>query len=281
MKRDKRAHLGAERHEMANNKSVAKDQKIAMRKQDISMLVPPYIDQQCGHNTKTAVKEMLRITRETRVLLGQFYLYIALTRSKGFNDACAKSRAAEGFNIIIGALMRTIVISVVALFDQDNETSNLPKILRTALGSGCSQELMSFHKHFDVLNEAEASRRLLVEYGRRIKRGPLRQAIDRLRRVRNQYVAHFEAIPSRAENRDRALIRDLDHSVAAAAVIVGEANVFILGRKVDHTGLRKILRQQADGVRSTVERGLLPSARENLAPGSTNVRGMAVINKRA
>lgn len=211
----------------------------------ISMLVPPFIEQHTNKETVALAKELLRVTREVRVLAGQFYLYVALTRSSSFTKAIAGSVGQDGANIVVGSLMRTMVVSIAALFDKDERTSNLPKLLNKALKPGLAAQLRRFHEHYGVSTEAEASRLRLIKYQRRLRSGWIRQAADRLTHVRQTHVAHFDADPPLRTDAEKAIVRDLDRVVVGIGVIVAEANVFVLERRVDFPGMRKVLRQQA------------------------------------
>jgi hypothetical protein len=220
---------------------------------EIPMLVPPFTDQFGTREDKILASELLRLTKELRVLLSQLSLYIAMSRSQEFGAACNATDAKEGRAIILGSLLRSMVVSTAALFDEDPRTSNLPKIIRTALSSERSGFLDKFHTHYSVTPAADASRSLLVNYGRKLRRGSLRDAILALIGVRNTFVAHFDMQPN-PRNR-KALIRDLDHVISAASVVIGEANVYVLGRRIDTGELRKILRREANGFVETLKRG--------------------------
>ena len=220
---------------------------------DLPMLMPPFIDQFGASEDKALASELLRITREMRVLLGQFFLYAAMSRSKDFGRACNASEAREGRAIVLGSLLRSMVVSTAALFDDDPRTSNIPKIVRTALMPARSEFLNKFHAHYDVVSDGQHSLSLLVKYGRKLKRGGLRDAIQAVAGVRNMFVAHFDMEPD-AQNK-RAVIRDLDHVISAAAIVVAEANVYVLGRRVDTRELRRILRKEAGGFVETLKRG--------------------------
>ena len=222
---------------------------------DMMSEVPTYIDQHGTDEDKLLAKELLRVSKETRVLLGQFFLYLAMTRSKEFAEACNASDAKEGAAIVVGSIMRTMVVTIAALFDEDPRTSNIPKTLRTALSPPRSEFLLRFHKYCGVETEAQKSRVGLIKYGRSIRTGELNAAIRRIINVRNTFIAHLELQPATMEKGQRAIVRDFDHVVSAAAIIVGEANVFALGRRVHTAALRKILRQQAAGLVSTLVRG--------------------------
>ena|ERR1700686_2174490 len=220
---------------------------------EIPMLVPPFADQFGTLEDKILASELLRLTRELRVLLSQLSLYIAMSRSQEFGAACNNTDAKEGRAIILGSLLRSMVVSTAAVFDEDPRTSNLPKIIRTALSPERSGFLDKFHRHYGVTPTADASRSLLVNYGRKLRRGSLRDAVLALIGVRNTFVAHFDMQPN---PRSRyALIRDLDHVISAASVVIGEANVYVLGRRIDTGELRKILRKEANGFVETLKRG--------------------------
>jgi hypothetical protein len=176
-----------------------------------------------------------------------------MSRSKEFGAACNASDAREGRGIILSSLLRSMVVSGAALFDDDPRTSNIPKVVRTALTPVRSTFLNKFHAHYSVVSEAQESLNRLVKYGRMLKRGNLRDAIQALIGVRNSFVAHFDMQPNPKYR--KALIRDLDHVIAAASIVIGEANVYVLGRRIDTEELRKILRKDANGFVKTLKQG--------------------------
>jgi hypothetical protein len=98
----------------------------------------------------------------------------------------------------------------------------------------------------------------------------LREAITALTGARNTDIAHFDPQPNITGR--RAIIRDLDHVISAASIIVGEANVFVLARRVDGPELRKMLRKDAKGFIATLRKvskggAATPSARWELLKG--------------
>jgi hypothetical protein len=238
---------------MANKPQIVR--RVSVAPSDLMMAVPPFIDQHGANEDKELANGLLRVTRETRVLLGQFFLYVAMTRSKEFANACNASDAKEGAAIVVGSLMRTMVVTIAALFDEDGRTSNVPKTLRTALSPARTEFLRKFHEHYGVEAESQKSRERLVRYGRSIRSGALKAAIRRVVNVRNTFVAHIDFSPPALGEGERAIVRDFDHVISAAAIIVGETNVFVLGRRIDVAGLRKILREEAGGLVSTLKRG--------------------------
>ncbi len=70
--------------------------------------------------------------------------------------------AQDGVNIVVGSLMRTMVVSIAALFDQDERTSNLPKPIKRSLKTSSVKQLARFHDQYGVSSEAAASRLRLV-----------------------------------------------------------------------------------------------------------------------
>jgi hypothetical protein len=101
----------------------SKVERVSVTRDQLSMLAPPYIDQIGSPAIKGSVQEMLRITKEVRTILGQFYLYMALTRDRPLSKALAEDRASDGAHILVGALMRTLIVSTAGLFDDDQQTS--------------------------------------------------------------------------------------------------------------------------------------------------------------
>src|SRR5260370_1245375 len=129
---------------------------------EFMMLVPPYIEQHGSNEDKALAKEILRITKEIRVFLGQFFLFTPITRSKEFANTCNMSDAKEGAAIVVGSLMRAMVVTIAALFDDDARTSNIPKMVRTALNPVRCEFSFMFHKHYGVEAAAQTSRERLV-----------------------------------------------------------------------------------------------------------------------
>jgi hypothetical protein len=228
---------------------------VSVFRNQISMLVPPFIEQHTNQEIIGLANELLRLTREVRVLAGQFYLYKAMTRSPRFVEAFAASSAQDGVNIVVGALMRTMVVSIAAAFDADSRTSNLPKLLKKALKPNAASQFARFHQHYGVAAEGEVSRLRLVSYQRALKNGRVRQAADRLTHVRMTHVAHFDAAPAPKTDSEKAIIRDLDLAVLGLGIVVAEANVFVLGRRIDFPELRKVLHKQADDLCDVMTRG--------------------------
>jgi hypothetical protein len=65
---------------------------------ELSMIVPPFIAQHGSIEDKALASELLRVTKETRVLLGQFFLYTAMPRSKESAAACKRCQRWRGDN---------------------------------------------------------------------------------------------------------------------------------------------------------------------------------------
>ena len=240
---------------MSDTGPTIKVRPVSVSRNQISMLVPPFIEQHTNPEIIGLANELLRLTREVRVLAGQFYLYKAMTRPSRFIETFATSPAQDGINIVVGALMRTMVVSIAAAFDADSRTSNLPKLLKKALKPNAASQFARFHQHYGVTTEGEASRLKLASYQRSLKNGRVRQAADRLTHVRMTHVAHFDAAPVPRTDSEKAIIRDLDRVVLGLGIVIAEANVFVLGRRIDSAELRKLLHKQADDLCNVMIRG--------------------------
>jgi hypothetical protein len=234
--------------------------RVSINATDFLKTVPPFITQHGSDDDKRLADEALRISIANRVLLGQFFLYTALTRSKEFATACNASEAKAGVNIVVGSLMRTMVVGIAALFDENPRTNNISKMLKMALDQERSEFLNRFHRHYENEEVAAASRIKLIKYGRDVRRGRLSAPIKRLKHVRNTIVAHLDAAPVNLPDGERAIVHDFDYAISAASVIVGEANVFVLGRTVNIPDLRRILREEAGGLVATLTRGFAVSS---------------------
>jgi hypothetical protein len=217
------------------------------------MLMPEFTEKFGTNDDKTLARELLLISRETRVLLGQFFLYTAMSRSKEFADACNASTAKEGAGIVVATLLRSMVVSTSALFDEDHRASSLRKVLNMALRKERSAFIQSLHADGGTEDVAATSAQRLVKYSRAIRKGKLREAIRALTGTRNTDIAHFDPQPNSPGR--RAIVRDLDHVISAASIIAGEANVFVLARRVEGPELRKILRKDAQGFVATLQKG--------------------------
>jgi hypothetical protein len=162
-------------------------------------------------------------------------------------------RAEEGTNIVVASLMRSMVVTTAAIFRGDNRAISLPKVLNAALRLDRSGFLKTLHIRHGHTKEAEISRERLVKYHRSLKRGKIREAVDALAHVRNTFIAQFDLEPN-ADGRN-AIVRDPDRIIRTASIVVGEANVFVLDRRVHGGELRKILRSDANGFVETLRKG--------------------------
>ncbi|WP_156948518.1 hypothetical protein [Bradyrhizobium sp. WSM1417] len=225
-----------------------------MRDDQISMLMPEFTEAFGSEDDKALARELLLITREIRVLLGQLFLYRAMSRSKRFVDACNHSTAAEGANIVVATLLRSMIISTAALFDEDRRAASLRRTLTAALRPDRSEFLQLLHARNGSAELAGISAQRLVKYSRALRRGKLGEAIATLAELRNTAIAHFDLQPKITGR--RAMIHDIDHVISAASIVAGEANVWVLARKVDGPALRHILRKDATGFVGVLQNGL-------------------------
>jgi len=224
-----------------------------VRADKISMLMPKFTEKFGTDKDISLARELLLITRETRVLLGQLFLLRAMSRSKQFADACNRSAAKAGAGIVVSTLMRTLVVSTAALFDEDRRAIDVRRFLKSTLRNDRLEFLRQLHAFHGTSEQAATSAQRLIKYNRTIRRGKVSEAINALARTRNTNIAHFDMQPDITGR--TAIVRDIDHVISATAIVVGEANLLVLNRKVHGPELRKILRKDASGFVDTLRRG--------------------------
>lgn len=227
---------------------------------DELMVVPIYTRLNGSDDDQALAIEALRLTRELRVLLGQYVMYEKLTSDREFGESCDRSEAKNGLAVLIGALLRTIIISAAAIFDEDPKTSNIKKIIVRSMNKLRIDFLYRMHISNGDAEVFEVSRNRLIKYRRRLNKGKLHEAIARLVHVRSTMVAHFDANPSDFPRGKRALVGDVRYVVAAATIIVGEANVLILGRAVAFPPLLELLREETGGFKAALMAGFQAAA---------------------
>jgi hypothetical protein len=130
---------------------------------DELMAVPAYTLLNGSERDKELAREILRLTRELRVVLGQFAMYRSLTSDREFGEACDRSSATNGLRVLIGALLRTIVISITAIFDVDPQTSNIKKITKQTIDKRGLEFLDKMHASKGNTPAFERSRDLLTD----------------------------------------------------------------------------------------------------------------------
>jgi hypothetical protein len=231
-----------------------------MAPEKIPMIVPPYVEKHGRPHTITLANETLRMSKEVRVILGQFYLYIAIARDRSLREAIAKAKADQGLAITEGALLRMLVIGIAAIFDKDEKTSGLQKLVRNSLKSAAVDDLNAFHAHCGFEDRARRVKEQLIRIQRRLKSGAFSRAIKNLTTVRNTVVAHFDANPDPVSPEGRALLKDVDRAMAIASSLVIASNFWVLGRMVDVAGARALMRADAAQLTGLLRRGADTSA---------------------
>jgi hypothetical protein len=219
------------------------------------MIIPPYVEKHGRPETITLAKETLRVAKEVRVILGQFYLYIAIARDRSLREAITRAKADQGLAITEGALLRMLVIGTAAIFDKDEKTSGLQKLVRNSLKSAAVDDLIAFHAHYDFKDQAMQVKEKLVRIQRRLRSSAFSRAIKNLTTVRNTVVAHFDANPDPVSPEGRALLKDVDRAMAIASSLVIATNFWVLGRIVDVAGARALMRADAAQLTGLLKRG--------------------------
>jgi AbiU2 len=193
-------------------------------------------------------------SKQARIALGNYYVFIELTRKRPVVDAINNNSLAFGVRIVVGALIRDLIVNLASLFDHNTEATDLRRIINALLHPDNRDTFEKFHASFTVPYESEVGRERLRRYQRRLGKGELGESLQRIISLRTQVVAHLDQNPEYTSG--RPLVRDIDHVLAAACIIIWNANVFAVGRWIDAAQTRGICRGHASTFAAALLRGI-------------------------
>jgi len=183
-----------------------------------------------------------RATGHFLIVTHRYEMFRALARDAAFVARINETTASDGLNTIRGALAATLVISLAALFDRNSDPTSLARVLNSALAPANADTFAAFHLAFAIPIDIGQAREGLRRLHSRLSREPLKGAIERLRDLRNQDVAHLDLNPDFPKG--RALTRDIDMVHAISANIIVKVNRFC-GVNVRTSGIHAEARAQA------------------------------------
>lgn len=198
---------------------------------------------------RSEIDALSRATGHLLVVIHRYEMYLAVARSREFVDRINTTASAPGLNTIRGALAATLVISLAALFDHNQNATSLARVLNAMLSSRNRDAFAALHSKFLSPSDAEAARRGLTRLRSRLSRAPLSAAVERLRTHRHQEVAHLDINP-RFPN-GPALTGDIDLVFGFAANVVVKANRFC-GLQTKTIDVRREAKAQALALCSSI-----------------------------
>jgi AbiU2 len=193
-----------------------------------------------------------RATNHSVVASHRYEMYRAIARDADFVARINMTSCASGLNTVRGALVATLVISLAALFDQSRDATSLHKVLNPFLSPANAAAFAAIHHTFFVPIDSDRMLSLLRRLRFRLSRNPLKGAIERLRDLRHQDVAHLDLNP--AFPKGPALTSDIDLVYAVSANVIVKCNRFC-GLDIRASEIRANARSQAH----TLCQSVLPS----------------------
>ncbi len=208
--------------------------------------------------TDVALKRQLEalnaIGKQARIAAGSYYLFLALTRDRQFIECVNRAQAAYGIRIVVGSLIRDLIINLASMFDQNSNATDLRRVLNALLHRDNDEISRNFHATYGGGYDRDAAKARLASYRKRLNSNNLARALHRIVDLRKQAVAHIDMEPEFTKG--RPLIRDIDYVLAAACIIVCDAYLFGLGRKIDASQTRDICRRGAASFAGIIRNGL-------------------------
>lgn len=134
-------------------------------------------------------------TLELHRTVYRYELLAALGRNWDFVQRINGTTAAPALNTVKGCVSTSIVLSLCALFDEEAGAVSLKKILNEVLRPEYADRFREFHATLDASFNVSHHLARLGRMQRRLRRGTIGKAIERLRDLRNQMVAHLDTKP--------------------------------------------------------------------------------------
>ena len=173
---------------------------------------------------RAGVEVLGRATGHFLIVAHRYEMFRALARDAAFVVRINGTTASDGLNTIRGALAATLVVSLAALFDRNSDSTPLARVLNSILTPANVDTFATLHQTFATPIDTSRERKGLQRSHARLSQEPQKGAIERLRDLRNQDVAHLDLNPAFAKG--RVLTSDIDLVHAISANIIVKANRF-------------------------------------------------------
>jgi hypothetical protein len=161
----------------------------------------------------------------------RYELLAGLGRDRNFVDRINRTTAAPPLNTVKGCVNTAIVVSLCAFFDEESSAVNLKKTLNEVLRPEYADRFREFHATIDASFDASHQLARLRRMQRRLRRGNIGKAIERLRDLRNQMVAHLDTRPEFAKG--YPVMADMTSVLAAVAnIVISIVRLTIAGRGI-------------------------------------------------
>lgn len=194
------------------------------------------------------------VTTRLRTIIREYYLFSKLARDKSFVDSVNGTEATPGLRVIVHALIGDMIIKIASLYDNDQRATDVRRILN-ALTDPVNRDVLSqYHQSFVVLFDTERETSRLSQHRERLRRRRLQAAIGRIIDLRKQVFAHSDLNPQFPSG--PAMVRDIQHVLAATAIVIRDANAYAGNGATDLEGMKRVSRSAATAFANVVVHGL-------------------------
>lgn len=169
-----------------------------------------------------------RLTRHVMYVAEMYMLFVELRRNHAFAEAITGTPAAHGANLLADSLARDLVVQIRVMFDTNKDSADMIRETDRVLAA-------SPERSGADLDRLRAARR-------RLDQCRYTMALDRLRRYRNEAIAHLDLRPGRPSA--QPYVRDFGVVLAAAYRLIAELNRVVHRDKVLGLGSCQMMRHR-------------------------------------
>ena len=171
-------------------------------------------------------------------------LLASLGRDWAFINKIDGTTTAPALNTVKGYVYTTLVVSLCAFFDDAPDAVNLRAILNRIMRPEYLDNFREFHRQTNPEFDTDRQYERLLRLQRRLRGGDTGKALARLKRLRNQVVAHLDTHPKF----DDGWPVNVDMTIVLAGVaniVISLVRFAIAGRRIKPLLGRQDARSQA------------------------------------
>ncbi len=176
----------------------------------------------------TALDALYRASVEVHRNLYRLALLNEISRNPAFVDAISRTAAARPMLTVRGSVAYAVTVSLAAVFDLGDTTASLRHVLSVLADRREEPTIRQLHTRTNVNVDLALER--IRRLKKRLNSGEIQNAIGRLKKLRDQQLAHYDISPQI----EKTIVRpgDIDRIFTFAANVVNTATV---------TGVKRLL----------------------------------------
>jgi len=175
-----------------------------------------------------ALEALYRASVEVHRTLYRLALLHEITRNRSFIERVSNTPVAYPMLTVRSGLTYSVVMSLCAVFDTSDTSASLRRILKTLADRREEQNLHQLHDLANTGIDAAGAILRIRRLQRRLNNGEIGNAVERLRNLRNQHLAHFDLNPQVSGGGSQ--MTDIDRAFVFAANVVNTATVTAVKR---------------------------------------------------